>query len=105
MREITDHRTDEGDTAIRLFATDEKPCHDYLVILNLGYPGPNEVNISFQNGPVAEVGVNGLTQEVLVATCIDRLRCPQEESPGRESALALVKLEEALYWLHRREKQ
>lgn len=31
----------------------------------------------FQNGPIAEAGVNGLTHEVLLAILIDRLECFQ----------------------------
>lgn len=33
--------------------------------------------ILFQNGPIAEFGVNGLTQEALLAIVIDRLECFQ----------------------------
>lgn len=33
--------------------------------------------ILFQNGPIAEVGVNGLTHEALLAVLIDRLECFQ----------------------------
>jgi hypothetical protein len=31
--------------------------------------------ILFQNGPIGEVGVNGITHEVLLAILIDRLEC------------------------------
>jgi hypothetical protein len=31
-------------------------------------------DIQFQNGPIAEAGVNGITQEVLLAIVADRLR-------------------------------
>jgi hypothetical protein len=34
--------------------------------------------ILFQNGPIKEAGLNGVTQEVLLAIIIDRLRCFQE---------------------------
>ena len=59
--------------------------------------------ILFQNGPIAEVGVNGLTQEVLVEIVIDRLRSFQAGPFAcRENALALTKLEEAQMWLQKR---
>lgn len=59
--------------------------------------------ILFQNGPIGEVGVNGLTHEVLLAVIIDRLRCFQAGPyASRENALALTKLEEATHWLHSR---
>lgn len=59
--------------------------------------------ILFQNGPINEVGVNGITQEVLLAIVIDRLRSFQDGPfPSRENALALTKCEEALHWLQQR---
>lgn len=33
--------------------------------------------VLFQNGPIAEVGVNGVTHEVLLEIIIDRLKCFQ----------------------------
>jgi hypothetical protein len=59
--------------------------------------------ISFQNGPIKEVGVNGITQEVLLAIIIDRLRSFQNGPYRcRENAIALTDCEEALMWLQRR---
>jgi hypothetical protein len=59
--------------------------------------------ILFQNGPVAEAGVNGVSQEALLAILIDRLQCFQAGKYScRENALALTKLEEAMLWLRER---
>jgi hypothetical protein len=59
--------------------------------------------LTFQNGIISEVGINGITQEILIAICIDRLRSFQAGNfCCRESALALTKLEEAQMWLHSR---
>lgn len=59
--------------------------------------------ISFQNGPIAEHGVNGVTQEILLAVVIDRLRSFQSgQFSSRENAIALTKCEEALHWLQQR---
>lgn len=56
--------------------------------------------ILFQNGPIGEADVNGLTQEVLLAIVIDRLRSFQNGPYAcRENALALTKFEEGLHWL------
>ena len=65
---------------------------------------PSEhATILFQNGPIGEVGVNGITQEVLIAIVIDRLRSFQAGPfSSRENALALTKCEEALHWLQQR---
>ena len=61
--------------------------------------------ILFQNGPIADSGVNGITQEVLLAICIDRLESFQSGPYAcRENALALTKLQEAQHWLHHRTK-
>ena len=59
--------------------------------------------VSFQNGPIAEHGINGVTQEILLAIVIDRLRSFQAGPfSSRENALALTKCEEALHWLQQR---
>ena len=61
------------------------------------------LTIGFQNGPIAEHGVNGVTQEILLAIVIDRLRSFQAGPfSSRENALALTKIEEALHWLQQR---
>lgn len=59
--------------------------------------------ILFQNGPIAEAGVNGITHEVLLAILIDRLQSFQAgQFACRENAIALTKLEEAQLWLQKR---
>src|SRR3990167_1056133 len=80
-------------------------CHEYEVrdFPEDSYPYQVFGQIHFQNGPVKEVGVNGLHQEDLLAIVIDRLQhfqrgpfvCP-------ENAMALTKIEEALHWLNHR---
>jgi hypothetical protein len=59
--------------------------------------------ILFQNGPIKEAGVNGITQEALLAIVIDRLRSFQA-GPYLcgENAIALAHCEAALMWLQRR---
>ena len=61
------------------------------------------MSLSFQNGPIKEAGVNGITHEVLLAVLIDRMRSFQDgDYACRENAIALTKLEEALMWLNKR---
>lgn len=63
----------------------------------------DHTTILFQNGPINEVGVNGITQEVLLTVVADRLRSFQAGPFScRENALALTKIEEALHWLQQR---
>jgi len=64
------------------------------------------VNLRFQNGPIAEVGVNGITNESLLAVVLDRLEGFQSgEYRCRENALAITKIEEAMHWLLHRTRQ
>lgn len=68
-----------------------------------GQYAANSVEIFFQNGPINEAGINGITQEVLLAIVADRLRSFQAgQFACRENALALTKIEEAMQWLHAR---
>jgi len=61
------------------------------------------VTVYFQNGPINEAGINGLTQEVLLAIVADRLRSFQAGPFAcRENALALTKIDEAMHWLQQR---
>ena len=62
--------------------------------------------ISFQNEPVGEAGVNGVTEGALLAIVADRLRDLQNGPFAcRTNALALTKIEEALHWLEARTKE
>ncbi len=52
------------------------------------------VTILFQNGPIPEVGTNGVTQEALIAIVIDRLRSFQAGPYAcTENAIALEHFE------------
>jgi hypothetical protein len=119
MREITSHRVNPANDTIKITVQDEPGSgganHRYDVT---GYDGTENpsymmsplprstyggVSIIFQNGPIAENGVNGVTQEVLLAIIIDRLQSFQKGPyASRENALALTKLEEAKHWLFAR---
>lgn len=64
---------------------------------------PQHMAIRFQNGPIQEVGVNGIDNESLLAIVVDRLKGFQTgRLPCRENAIALQHLETALMWLNRR---
>lgn len=56
--------------------------------------------VTFQTGPINEVGANGVTQEALLAIVIDRLESFHLGLfPSDENQLALEKAREALHWL------
>ncbi|MGY6251603.1 hypothetical protein ACXIUS_29435 [Bosea thiooxidans] len=119
MRTINDHVVNPANDKLTVTVEDEPGAggasHLYMVRgFNTGtnascpftkrHGGPSEhATILFQNGPINEVGVNGVTQEVLLAIVADRLRSFQAGPYScRENALALTKIEEAQHWLQQR---
>jgi hypothetical protein len=114
MRKLTDHKLNGVNEALEITVLDQpgagNACHLYAVSFDYGLPGfpdgRRTYHIDFQNGPLGEVGVNGLTQEALLAILIDRLRGFQSgQFACRENAIALTHLEEALMWLQKRTRE
>jgi len=102
-RTINDHKVNPANDKITIAVVDEPGAgganHEY----DMALPGGKTTRISFQNGPIAEAGVNGVTQEALLAICADRLRSFQAGPfASRYNAIALTKIEEAMLWLHKR---
>jgi hypothetical protein len=110
MREITTHHTNEANKAIVVIADDRDPdngnaSHMYDVSWRERDDSGMSVEIPFQHGPIKESGINGLTNEVLLAIVIDRLEGFQSSKYAcRENAIALTKLQEAAHWLEHRTK-
>lgn len=110
MRTINTHKVNPANDKLTITVMDEPGAgganHVYVVSgYNSGKPEEQSgsTTISFQNGPINEVGVNGLTQEVLLAIVADRLRSFQAGPYAcKENACALTKIEEAQHWLHSR---
>lgn len=103
MRELTEHKVNPANDRLTIQVEDQPGAgganHEYRVVL----PDGSNCLLCFQNGPIAEAGVNGITQEVLLAIVADRLRSFQAgKFSCRENALALTKIEEAMHWLHSR---
>lgn len=122
-RKLTDHIVNQANDKLTIEVLDGPgaggACHTYKISgfemspewlvadqpAGLQIQHPNFVVLGFQNGPVAEAGVNGITHEALLAIVADRLRSFQAGLYAcRENALALVKIEEAQHWLHHRTK-
>ena len=115
MRELTDHKVNPANDVLTVRVMDEPgsggACHAYLIsgfdnTTNPSDPDdqdPDTCLVLFQNGPINEVGVNGISGEALMAIQIDRLRSFQAGPFAcRENAIALTKLEESLMWLQKR---
>jgi hypothetical protein len=121
-RELTGHRVNPANDKLRIAVMDEPgaggACHRYDITGydSKGNPsavGPDGYEAShsrtivlFQNGPIPEKGVNGVTQEALLEIVADRLRSFQAGPYAcRENALALTKIEEAQMWLLNRTRK
>jgi hypothetical protein len=62
--------------------------------------------LNFQDGPIAENGVNGVTNEDLLAIVIERIENFQDsEFSCRENALALTNIQQGLMWLQDRTRK
>jgi hypothetical protein len=56
------------------------------------------LNIQFQNGPVATVGVNGVGLQDVLKVLIDHERRLQSVEPHRSRSLCIQMLEQASHW-------
>lgn len=108
MRTITDHKLNGLNDAITINVLDEPgqggACQEYEIEIDRGPDkGPLSTRISFQNGPVEEVGFNGLSQEALLAIVIDRLNSFQQgQYACRENDAAMECIQTGLMWLQKR---
>lgn len=115
-RVIEDHKLNGLNEALELLVVD-KPgpggaCHEYFVTLHENADrssmDPRKVicEIIFQKGPVKEAGFNGLTNEVLLAVVIDRLRGFQSGPfASKDNEMALTACCAALDALQRRTRE
>lgn len=124
MRTIEGHKLNGLNDALEITATDERgqggAHHQYRIT---GYSRKQEVvansetgdieivddiatDINFQNGPIKEFGVNGISAEALLAIVIDRLRCFQQGPyASTDNAEALFQIEAGLAALQRRTRE
>lgn len=116
MREITDHKVNGLNEAITVTAMDEPGSGGANHAYTIDHPSRSSATpagpldtitarcyIDFQNGPILETGFNGISNEALLAVVIDRMRGFQSGPfAGRENALALTNLEQAMMWLQKR---
>lgn len=102
MREITSHKGNGLNDAIRIEVRDEpghgNACHDYFIAV-----GQESGRIKFQNGLIHD-SQQGLVADAVYSNFVeDRLQGFQSgEFACRENAIALTKIQESLMWLQRR---
>lgn len=106
-REITSHKLNGLNDAIDITSRDAPGAGGAHHVYHLAFPTGNQTAaatiINFQNGPINEAGVNGISNESLLAIVIDRLQCFQSgDFKCRENAIALTHLEDAMHWLQHR---
>lgn len=105
MRTINSHKVNPANDRIEVTVVDEPGSGGANHQYSLQIPNVPATYLNFQNGPIAEVGVNGITHEALLAVLVDRLQAFQKGPFAcRENAIALTKIEEAQHWLHHRTK-
>jgi len=110
MRIITEHCTNPVNKAITVTADDQDPengnaSHKYGMAYQHGTGETSSAyqTLLFQHGPIGEVGVNGVTNEVLLVIVADRLRGFQSSKFACvENAAALSFVENALAALESR---
>jgi hypothetical protein len=110
MRRITTHHTNDCNKriAVHVRENDDDGRFGYVVEIleqdGLTMYAADE--FTFQRGPIAEAGVNGITNEVLLAILIDRLEGFQSGKYAcTETERALEHCKDALEYLEERTKQ
>ncbi len=118
MRTLTDHQVNPANDTLTIRVVDEPGSgganHAYMIegFDNTKNPSdvddqdPNTTFILFQNGPINEVGVNGVTHEALLSILIDRMKGFQS-GPYRsdDNQIALLSLQQAQNALQRRTRE
>jgi hypothetical protein len=113
-RQITGFSTgSELNENIGVWATDEPgpggACHQYLLdvqTLDNGNLNVSETPLKFQKGPVKEHGINGVSDEALLAVIIDRAEgFASGPYSCKENDEALYHLKKALEWKMSRTKE
>jgi hypothetical protein len=114
MRIIDGHQINECNQAITIEADEPDPkngnaSHCYICTIDptkIGVAAYTRTVLEFQHGPIAEVGTNGITHEVLLAILVDRVEGFQSGPYAcEENALALEALKAAQAAFHSRTKK
>lgn len=106
-REIATHKVNGLNESIKIEVVDEPGAggasHHYRVSWPHNPTGVTGIGIYFQNGPIQENGVNGVSQEALLAIVKDRLESFQKGAFAcDENQQALNAINHAIEKLHSR---
>ena len=64
----------------------------------------NRLTFVIQDGPIKEVGINGIQVTDLLFFCKELFHSLNKEYPCRENSLTITKIEEAIHWQDARTK-
>lgn len=110
-RELVSHKVNGLNESLRIEVLDEpgqgNACHLYGITSDeprrSDQPPAVTLPVRFQNGRIQEFGLNGISNEALLAIVEDRLSGFQSGPFAcRENAIALTKIQEAMMWLQKR---
>lgn len=113
-RTLESHKVNPANDTLEIEVLDQPgaggACHVYGIYgfhtetnESAGHADKDEtcLKIHFQNGPIPEKGVNGVTQEALLSVVEDRLAAFQAgQFACEENQRALDAVREAQHWLH-----
>ena len=117
MRKLTSHKVNGLNEALVIRVNDEpgqgNACHSYTIYADdsiepsVTKPGVTvHQTIAFQNGPINEAGVSGVSNESLLAVVEDRLLGFQSgQYACRDNAIALTHVQSAMMWLQKRTRE
>lgn len=110
-RELTSHKVNGLNESLRIDVLDAPGQGNASHVYGITSTEPRSADvppavmcpIRFQDGPILEAGVNGISGESLLAIVEDRLTSFQSGPCAcRENAVALTKIQEAMMWLQKR---
>lgn len=106
LRKLEGHKVNPANDLVEVTVMDPPGAGNASHVYDVVLPNGSITTIKFQNGPIPQKGINGLTQEVLLEIVADRLRSFQAGPFAcEENGNALGFVEEAMAVLHDRTKE
>lgn len=111
MRELTSHKVNGLNEALQIQVLDDpgqgNACHRYVIEAKDGFGVTLAgCGINFQNGPILEAGINGISNEALLSVVEDRLLGFQSgQYACRDNDIALQHVQSAMAWLLKRTRE
>lgn len=112
MRELITHKVNGLNEALNIVVLDDPGSGNAHHLYEIGWGGHDELSdrnptvIKFQKGPIGEVGVNGISNEALLAIVAHRLECFQSGPYAHHwNAMALESVRGAMSYLHERTRE